>query len=121
MSIFIRDELNTSGITPGNSESPNVNPHYVGRTQRDTLDTSGDTTPGQADNNPDFITLDSLNDRPVQNQLPINLHNGWNTIAYPGIISMPILDFLNILYINDVDRSFTEDSVPSTKNSEILV
>ena len=55
MSIFIRDELNTSGITPGNSESPNVNPHYVGRTQRDTLDTSGDTTPGQADNNPDFI------------------------------------------------------------------
>jgi len=100
MSIFIRDELNTSGTTLGDGQSPDVNPHYIGRTQRDILDTSG-TTPGDGqspDVNPDFSPMIIHQSNPVQNQHSIELKEGWVTIAYPGLIKMDILEFLRIFY-----------------------
>ena len=68
MSIFIRDTLSTSGTTPGDEHSADINPDFLSGSLiiRDTLNTSGDT-PGDgtsADINPDFLSGSVGNQQP---------------------------------------------------------
>lgn len=106
MSIFQRDTLNNSGA--------DNNPNYVGRTQRDTLDNLG------ANNNPDFITQPRLPETSFQ-QVFIDLKEGWNMIAYTGIVPMNVREYCKLLfpylnYSQGIDNAL-KDTLSIIKNN----
>tara|TARA_R110001592_G_scaffold247443_3_gene509548 strand:+ start:360 stop:1235 length:876 start_codon:yes stop_codon:yes gene_type:complete len=90
MSIFIRDTENTSGTTPEDGQSPNVNPDFVGRTDRDTLSNLG------ANSNPDFISRPRRVIGFRQTGVPLTI--GWNFITYTGTERMHPSDYCKLLF-----------------------
>lgn len=89
--LKIRDELNTSGTTPGDGQSADINPDFIGRTVLDNLNNSS-TTPGDGSSaflNPDFnpSELNVTESVPTISfpLLPAFLTgNAWNMVAYLG-------------------------------------
>jgi len=85
-----RDEINTSGTNPGDGQSADVNPDFVGRTLLDNLNNS-DTTPGNGSSsflNPDFNPTElSVNEQFPPGAFPqitSRVRKGWNILAYLG-------------------------------------